>query len=403
MTSAAASEVEETIGQQKQRPMWVDLSLFVLRRIGVYLLILLGIILFFTLAQFWTWSVYVDDYSFAEATQEGFEEIGGYFANWLDGNLGAPNEEVAEDVGRVITEFYPRSMALLGLSFLLAAPIGISLGALAAFRHTIGIPPRISTALLVVVGIPLAAFCQLLLRSRYPESVLRWLMGIGIAATILSALWIVVTVARWAGFLPFLTLTVAILGISVPSFFLAVFFQDAVIRAYRMSAQVRILPVGGFGWDFHLVLPTLVLMMRPLAQISRVAFTTLSRLLEEDFVRTARAKGAPALQVNVRHIFRNAAIPIITAMAVSLRFSLSSLPVVELLFGWPGIGYTFFQGVSRTYRGDYQLAFLRSPPSINVTILLMLGITFFIVNLVLELLYRVLDPRIREMGMQSSR
>jgi ABC-type dipeptide/oligopeptide/nickel transport system permease component len=403
MTVTAAPEAEETIVEQRPRAMWIDLLLFLLRRVGVYLLILLGIVLFFTLTQFWTGSVYVDDYSFAEATKEGFEELGRYFANWREGNLGAPNEEVAEDVRRVITEFFPRSMALLGLSFLLAAPLGISLGALAAFRNTIGIPPRVSTALLVVVGIPLAAFCQLLLRSRYPEALLRWPLGIGIAATILASIWVLVVVARWAGLLPFVTLTVAILGISVPSFFLAVFFQDAVIRAYRMSAHVRILPVGGFGWDFHLVLPTLVLMMRPLAQISRVAFTTLSRLLEEDFVRTARAKGAPTLQVNVRHIFRNAAIPIITAMAVSLRFSLSSLPVVEILFGWPGIGYTFFLGVSRNYRGDYQLAFLRSPPAINVTILLMLGVTFFAINLALEFLYRVLDPRIRAMGMQAPR
>lgn len=390
--------------RQELRPsVWKGLLFFLLRRLGLYLLILLAIVLFFMLAQFWTRSVYIDDYGFWEATGEGLNKVWIYLKNWFTGRTGAPNEEVAQDVRRVITEFYPNSMGLLLLSFFIAAPAGVALGALAAFRDRIGIPRRVSTALMVVAGIPLAALCQLLLRSTIPETILRWILGTGIALGILALLWIVVAVARWAGFLPFLTLTIALLGISVPSFFLAVFYQDLVIRAYRLSAQVRILPVGGFGWDLHLVLPALVLMARPLAQISRVSFTTLSRLLEEDFVRTARAKGVPALLVNVRHIFRNAAIPIATAVGVSMRFSLSSLPVVEVLFGWPGIGYVFFQGVSRTYRGTYQLAFLRSPPAINVTILLMLGLTFMLINLGLELLYRLLDPRIREAGVAAVR
>jgi len=394
--SVAATPKAKDLLDEKPRALWKDLLLFFLRRLGIYLLILLAIVLFFMLAQFWTRATYDPDVTFWEATGDGLEEVWHYFRNWGKGQLGGQNEEVAESIGRVFTEFYPNSMGLLLLSFLVAAPAGVALGALAAFRDRIGISRQVSTTLMVLVGIPLAALCQLLLRSAVPETALRWIFGAGISLGILAALWIVVAVARWAGFLPFLTLTTAILGISVPSFFLAVFFQDLVIRAYRLSAQVRILPVGGFGWDLHLVLPALVLMARPLAQISRVTFTTLSRLLEEDFVRTARAKGVPALQVNMRHIFRNAAVPIATAVAVSIRFSLSSLPVVELLFSWPGIGYAFFQGISRTYRGDYQLAFLHSPPAVNVAILLMLGVTFILVNLGLELLYRALDPRTRE-------
>jgi peptide/nickel transport system permease protein len=401
--SAAIAPPAEQPQEARSHSLWLDLFVFLLHRVGVYLLILLGIILFFTLAQYWTGSVYDDNYTFVEATREGLEEVGNYFKNWFAGNYGAPNEEVAQDVKRVFTEFYPRSMALLLLSFLVAAPAGIAMGAIAAFRNRIGLPNWLSTTLLAILAILLTMLTQLLLRNRIPETFLRWFIGAGIALTIVAVLWILVTISRWAGLLPFWTLTAAILGISVPSFFLAVFMQDLVIRAYRLSAHVRILPVGGFGWDLHLVLPTLVLIARPLAQISRVTFTTLSRLLEEDFVRTARAKGAPTLIVNARHIFRNAAIPIITALGVSMRFSLSSLPVIEVLFSWPGIGYVFFLGVSRTYRGDHQLAFLGSPPAINVTILLMLGVTFMLVNLGIELFYRALDPRIRETGMVASR
>ncbi len=383
------------------RPLGVDLALFFLQRLGGYLLILLGIVLFFMLTQFWTRSVYLPDYSFGEATWDGLKETGRYLQNWFAGRLGAQNPQVAEDVRRVLTEFYPRSMGLLLLSFLLAAPAGISLGALAAFRERLGVPRRLSVLLLGLVWLLLAALAQLLLHGSVADPVLRWLFALAISLGLLAGLWILLVSLRQVRLLPLVTLSVAVLGISVPSFFLAVFLQAAVIQGYRVSGGIRILPVGGFGWDLHIVLPALVLMARPLAQVSRVTFTTLSRLLEADFVRTARAKGATPWQVNVRHILRNAAVPIITAAGVSLRFSLSSLPVVELLFGWNGIGYVFFQGVSRTYRGEYQLAFLRSPPAINVTILLLLCLTFIVINLILELTYRALDPRIREVGLTS--
>ncbi|MGC8873753.1 MAG: ABC transporter permease [Chloroflexia bacterium] len=375
-----------------------EILAFLFRRLGLYLLILLAIVVSFTLVQFWTRAVYDDRYTFWAATRDGFQEVATYFRNWLAGRFGAPNEQVARDVKRIFTEFYPRSMGLLLLSFLLATPAGLSLGAASAFRRGLGLPRWASGLLLGGVTLGLAALIQLLLRGTVPETFLRWLIGTAIALSLSGTLWLVIRIARWAGFLSFLTLLVGIVGISVPSFFIAVFLQAGVIRAYRLSAGVRILPVGGFGWDLHLVLPAIVLMARPLAQISRVTFTTLSRLLEEDFVRTARAKGVPTLLIHARHIFRNAAVPIITAVGVSLRFSLSSLPVIELLFGWPGIGFVFFQGISRQYRGTYQLGFLRSPPAVNLTILVLLGITFMLVNLTMDLLYRVVDPRIREAG-----
>ncbi|MBN1485872.1 MAG: ABC transporter permease [Chloroflexia bacterium] len=401
MSVAGASTQDQVQTPRSRRSLAKDLLLFLLRRSGVYFLVLLAIVFFFVLAQMWTGSVYQPNYSFGEATLDGLEELGAYFSAWFQGNMGAQNPEVAQDVGRVVREFYPRSMALVLLAFLLATPIGVSLGAIAAFRDCIGLPRWFSTTLLVIAGLGLLRLSEVLLRGTVFETTLRWLFAAGIALAILAVLWVVVGISRWAGLLPFLTLTIAILGISVPSFLLGVILQAAVVRGYRLSAGVRILPVGGFGWDLHLVLPTLVLIARPLAQISRVTFTTLSRLLEEDFVRTARSKGAPPLQVNVRHILRNAAVPIITAIGVSLRFSLSSLPVVEILFSWPGIGYVFFLGISRTYRGDYQLAFLNSPPAVNVTILLLLGLTFILINLSMDMIYRVLDPRIREIGMQG--
>lgn len=95
-----------------------------------------------------------------------------------------------------------------------------------------------------------------------------------------------------------------------------------------------VVPVGGFGWDKHLVLPVLVLAARPVAQLTRVTFVAISDILDQDFVRVAEGKGLRRFQVLTGHILRNAAIPILTTMAISLRLVLSGLPVVETYFGW---------------------------------------------------------------------
>ena len=144
-----------------------------------------------------------------------------------------------------------------------------------------------------------------------------------------------------------------------------------------------LLPVGGFGWDLHMVLPVLVLAARPLAQITRMTFVSVGRVLDEDFVRTARSKGLRRDRILLRHVARNAAIPIVTTLGVSLRFSLSSLPVVELFFGWPGAGYMLIKAIAS---GDNNLA---------IALLLCFGVLFILTNIALELAYSLLDPRIR--------
>lgn len=180
-----------------------------------------------------------------------------------------------------------------------------------------------------------------------------------------------------------LTILVSIIGVSVPSFFAALLLQLGAIRLTRLLGH-RVLPVGGFGWDRHLILPALVLAARPIAQIYRVTYVTISDILEQDYVRTARSKGLRELLVMGRHVVRNAAIPILTTVGLSLRFSLSSLPVVEFFFGWPGVGYTLLKSISK--RDD----------NLTVILALCLGVFFILVNLVLEILYRFIDPRLRD-------
>lgn len=179
-----------------------------------------------------------------------------------------------------------------------------------------------------------------------------------------------------------LTVLLSIVGVSLPSFLLAFLLQLAVIQLTRILG-FRLLPVGGFGWDGHLMLPALVLAARPLAQITRVSFISLGQVLERDFIRTARGKGLPSAAILVRHLLRNSAVPILTTVGVSVRFALSSLPVVEYFFGWPGLGAGLLRALSR---GD---------DSLTVSLVLTLGLVFVLTNLILESSYRIIDPQLR--------
>jgi len=175
-------------------------------------------------------------------------------------------------------------------------------------------------------------------------------------------------------------LLLSMLGISMPTFFLALLLQILVIWLTRQMGRT-ILPVGGFGWDAHMVLPALVLAARPFAQITRVTYISVSETLGEDFVRTARSKGLPAMLVWWRHVLLVSASPILSTVANSIRFSLSSLPVVELYFGWSGLGLALLRAISRQ---DDQL---------SAALALSLGLTFLVLTTISDLVIRRLDPR----------
>ena len=172
-----------------------------------------------------------------------------------------------------------------------------------------------------------------------------------------------------------------ILGVSAPSFFLAFLLQWAVTSYTRWSGTA-LMPVGGYGWDKHLILPVIVLAARPLAQITRVSFVSLHDVLSQDYVRTAHAKGLRKFQIRWSHVMRNAAIPILTTVGISFRFALSALVVIELYFGWQGAGFTLLKSISQ--RDD----------NLTVTFVLLLGVLILLVNLILEISYRLIDPRL---------
>ena len=178
------------------------------------------------------------------------------------------------------------------------------------------------------------------------------------------------------------------LGVSTPSFLLGMLFWVANIQVHRIFG-IKVLPSAGFGWDSHLVLPALTLAMRPLAQIAQVTYVSLTDILQKDFIRTAFSKGLHPRVVYSRHALTNALIPILTTLGASLRFSLASLPVVELFFSWPGVGLTLLQAIDK------------GMSTFVIDLILSLGFSFLLVNLSIETLFPLIDPRLRSMEDQE--
>jgi peptide/nickel transport system permease protein len=181
--------------------------------------------------------------------------------------------------------------------------------------------------------------------------------------------------------LPLLGLT--ILGVSTPSFFAGLLLRQGELVYLRVFGR-PLVSMAGFGWDYkHMLLPGLVLAARPLAYITRASFLAVRRIMDEDFIRTAYAKGLSQRRTVNVHAMRNIAVPVLTAIGVSLRFSLSALPVVEFLFAWPGMGLRLLEAIDAR------------ETVVVVTLAAAMGLTFLALNLLLDILYRILDPRMR--------
>ena len=222
-----------------------------------------------------------------------------------------------------------------------------------------------------------------LLKDTYIKSM--GLLGVALLASTLLGTFIGVSAALIKNKRTVLAILVlTILGVSTPSFFAGLLLQQGELR-YLDIFGTPLVKMAGFGWDFdHMLMPVLVLMARPLAYVTRTSFIALDRILEENFIRTAYAKGLYRRRVVTVHAIKNIAVPVLTAIGVSLRFSLSTLPVVEFFFSWPGVGLRLLEAINARQE------------RLVVTLALALGLTLLLVNLLLDLSYRFIDPRMRE-------
>ncbi len=178
-------------------------------------------------------------------------------------------------------------------------------------------------------------------------------------------------------------LFVSLLGISTPSFFTAMLLIWLGLWLYQTTGT-HVFPIAGFGWDAHLMLPALVLGAYPAATVARLSYNTLAEVLEADYIRTAKAKGLGPRVVFLRHVLRNAGVPVLTTIAVSLRFSLAILPIVEYIFNWPGVGRILLTAVQ-----------VQDTTTV-VGMTLPLVLLFVLVNSILELCYPLIDPRMED-------
>ncbi len=185
--------------------------------------------------------------------------------------------------------------------------------------------------------------------------------------------------SRWE----YLILLLTLVGVSAPSFLLAVILQSLGIK-YTVTFGNQLISMGGYAWDFkHLAMPVMILTARPLAQITRVTFINLNEIMGEEYIRTAYAKGLKYSRTVIFHALKNLSISVLTVIGVSLRFSISILPIVEYIFAWPGLGRQFLEGIWNQRMG------------LVVAIALSLGLTIQLINYILNLLYPILDPRLR--------
>jgi peptide/nickel transport system permease protein len=225
---------------------------------------------------------------------------------------------------------------------------------------------------------------QQVIASSYVNSMGLLLTALAIAAVLGLSAGTAAAISKNKGLaLPLLTLTV--LGVSAPSFFAALLLQIGELYYYRTFGR-RLVMMAGFAWDLeHMLMPVIVLAARPLAYLTRAAYISLSRIMEENYIRTAFSKGL-SLRITVGiHALRNLIVPVLTAVGVSLRFSLSTLPIVEMFFVWPGLGSRLLRAINSRHA------------SLVAALALTLGLTFLFTNLLLDILYRLFDPRLREL------
>lgn len=197
-----------------------------------------------------------------------------------------------------------------------------------------------------------------------------WACVFGLITGLISAVWH----NRWPDKLGML---LAVSGISFPAFALGMLLMQI------FSVQLGWLPTVGAGSWQHYILPSLTLGAGVAAVMARFTRSSFIEVMREDYMRTARAKGASELSVIFKHGLRNAMIPVVTMMGLQFGFLLGGSIVVEVVFNWPGLGRLLIDSVS-----------MRDYPVIQAEVLLF-SFEFILINLLVDLLYAAINPAIR--------
>ncbi len=208
--------------------------------------------------------------------------------------------------------------------------------------------------------------------------------------TIVMACLIAVPLGTLAAFKQGSWLDRGVMGFSVVGFSVPVFVIGYVL-IYIFSVKLEWFPVQGYqpisegigGWAYRLILPSMALSVIFVALIARMTRTSVLEVLNEDYIRTARAKGLSQSKILIKHALRNAAVPIVTVIGIAIAILISGVVVTESVFVIPGLGLLTLDAIQGR---DY--------PTVQALIILF-SVVYVVINLIIDLLYTLLDPRIR--------
>jgi ABC-type dipeptide/oligopeptide/nickel transport system permease component len=175
----------------------------------------------------------------------------------------------------------------------------------------------------------------------------------------------------------YLSMIIAIIGVSVPSFIMGTVFIQFLAR------NISWLPIGGWGSFSHSVLPSLALALMPLAQLARYMRSSMLEVLGQDYIKTAKSKGISKLAVVIKHAVRNAILPVVSILGTVVTNLLVGSFVIERIFGIPGLGQFFITSINNR---DYPLI-------MGTTIFY--AIILVIMLLIVDFAYMLIDPRIK--------
>lgn len=198
-------------------------------------------------------------------------------------------------------------------------------------------------------------------------------------ASVLGLLFGIISAVKPYSFYDYSSISTALIGISIPQFVLALFM------IFIFGTILNLFPVAGYldNGILFLFLPAVSLSLRPMAITARITRTSMTEILNKDYIRTARAKGVGELNIIFKHALKNALNPIVTSISASLASTLGGVFFIEYIFNWPGIGSLAMDSIMKL---DF--------PMIQGTILFS-AVLFVIINLAVDILYAVIDPKVK--------
>ena len=230
-----------------------------------------------------------------------------------------------------------------------------------AIRGDLGVSWKLSRP---VTGVIATAF-PYTVRLAVAAALFSWIMGIPVG---------IISAVRKNSLIDHLSMGLSLFGVSMPVFWIALILQ---------TAFMNVLPVSGADrWQCY-ILPTIVLGWSSAARIARLTRSNLLEVMRNDYIRTARSKGLSPFRVITRHALKNALIPVITVMAIQISSLLSGAVITESVFAIPGVGSLAVTAINK-----------RDMPLLQGTVLFT-AILIIAGNLVADILYSVIDPRIR--------